>query len=305
MYPTVLITVDTEALPARASENHVERLVWGRHLQGTAGIAEICDAVEDCGGIALFFLEVAGSVDKLAAYREINSYLTRRGHLVEWHYHPEILGRKFWQERGASGVTMRQDLFDASDAEIVLDFGLRQFKRITGKMPLAYRAGSFRWNQSTIEFLARCKIPYSFNACAETGSRENFATYQPKSPHPFVWPSGVIEVPCGEVLLEGGNTHFRFPRKFTPELTPETLAEQISGQASGLVQILLHSWSFLDRTEDGLYFYKDNRRVNSFHKILKRLTRKYQLPESVDNFYDSICQRTSNIVSSNVMEKVN
>ena len=36
-----LLTVDTEALPRCAEDNHVQRLVWGEHSTGTAGIREM------------------------------------------------------------------------------------------------------------------------------------------------------------------------------------------------------------------------------------------------------------------------
>lgn len=266
----ILITIDTEALPARASDNHVEKLIWGQFDNGRAGIIEICDVIEEFGGKGLFFLDVAGSFNNLAAYREVNSYLERRGHMVEWHYHPEIMGKAYWMERGASGTTMRQDLYDAQDANIILSAGLEQFIKITGRKPNAYRAGSFRWNQHTIDFLAKHDIPYSFNACRETAVKDNYETYIPESPMPFDWPQGVREVPCGEVDLNDETVHFRFPRRFTNGVTPAGLADQLASESDGLVNILLHSWSLLERDkETGHFFYKNSARLESFRKILR------------------------------------
>lgn len=266
----ILITIDTEALPARASDNHVEKLIWGQFDNGRAGIIEICDVIEEFGGKGLFFLDVAGSFNNLAAYREVYSYLERRGHMVEWHYHPEIMGKAYWMERGASGTTMRQDLYDAHDANIILSAGLEQFIKITGRKPNAYRAGSFRWNQHTIDFLAKHDILYSFNACRETAVKDNYETYIPESPKPFDWPQGVREVPCGEVDLDDETVHFRFPRRFTNGVTPVGLADQLASESGGLVNILLHSWSLLEREKETGYFaYKDGKRAEVFRKTLK------------------------------------
>ena len=268
MEKKLLITIDTEALPARASDKHVDKLIWGQFDNGRAGIIEICDVIEEFGGKGLFFLDVAGSFNNLSAYREVNSYLERRGHMVEWHYHPEIMGKEFWVERGASGKTMRQDLYDAHDANVILSAGLEQFIKVTGRKPNAYRAGSFRWNQHTIDFLAKHDIPYSFNACRETAVKENYETYIPEGPMPFDWPQGVREVPCGEVDLNEETVHFRFPRRFTNGVTPVGLAEQLADESGGLVNILLHSWSLLERDKESGYFYYDGKKVEKLRDIL-------------------------------------
>jgi len=284
----LLVTIDVEALPARASEDHIERLIWGRHPEGTAGISEICDSLEDAGGKGLFFLEVAGSVENLAAYREINAFLTRRGHAVEWHYHPEILGRDFWRERGAKATTMRQDLFDKADADLILDFGLSQFRAITGRHPQAYRAGSFRWNEHTIDFLARKGIPYSFNACAETSAKPDYDTFSPASPKPFRWPNGVVEVPCGEYTHNGEVLHFRFPRRWSRGASAERLATNIAREADGLVNVLLHSWSFLQRTASGFYAYDGDARCPNLSRLLMTLGHSFVPISTLAALYESL-----------------
>lgn len=273
METRLLITIDTEALPARAADNHIDKLIWGEFDAGRAGIIEICDAIEEFGGKGLFFLDVAGSFKDLAAYREVNSYLERRGHFVEWHYHPEIMGRQFWLNHGASAKTMRQDLFDAVDTKIILSAGLSQFIKITGRRPSAYRAGSFRWNNYTVDFLSKNNIPYSFNACRETSVKPNYATYFPPSPAPFLWPQGVREIPCGEVVLDAEIVHFRFPRRFPRGVTPLQLADALGAEAGGLVNMLLHSWSLLERDqESGHFYYKNDSRVCAFRSLLRDLS---------------------------------
>lgn len=308
MSSRLLVTIDVEALPGRADRDHVSRLIWGQHAKGRAGIVEICEVLEAAGGIGLFFLEVAGSLDDLAAYREVNSFLVRRGHLVEWHFHPEILSRKFWRSQGASGGTMRQDLFDARDARVILQFGLEQFRKITGRNPRAYRAGSFRWNEHVIEFLGENAIPYSFNACAETAVRDNFVTFEPESPRPFKWSNGVIELPCGEVRDGGEIIHFRFPRQFPKSLPPDVLARHLCEQSGGPVQLLLHSWSLLSRDEHQNFVYVDDSKWKFLSRTIQKLAIRHSLPTNASDFFSAIdqasVQDTVNLVDNGGVDDV-
>lgn len=273
----LLITIDTEALPARASDNHVEKLIWGTFGNGRAGIIEICDVIEEFGGKGLFFLDVAGSFNDLAAYREVNSYLERRGHMVEWHYHPEILGREFWKERHVSANSLRQEKYDQADTKVILDAGFEQFRVITGRHPIAYRAGSFRWNGHTLDFLRSNGILFSFNACAETSVKADYDTFCPQSPSPFYWARGLIEVPCGEVIIDGKPEHLRFPRRLRSPLTFTTLAVRIAMQAGGLACLLMHSWSFLERdTTTGFFKYVSARQMDNFRRELKSMSNVFE-----------------------------
>lgn len=280
--PKILITVDTEALPLRAGNHHVEKLIWGKHEKGTAGIAEICDVVENVGGRAVFFLDVAGSFYNLAEYRKVNSYLERRGHAVEWHYHPEILGTDFLRSLGVTTKDTRQDLYDRENTFIVLNKGLQQFIRITGRKPNAYRAGSFRANNHAIDFLGENEIPYSFNLCSETATKENYNTPIPKSAKPFYWENGVKEIPCGEINFKDEIVNFRYPRVLPEGLNYPTLAKRVAKHSDGLVNVLMHSWSLLGRPNDQQYYeFVDNTPLKNFEKLLDKLKSEYDFQNDV------------------------
>lgn len=280
--PKILITVDTEALPLRAAENHIEKLIWGRHDKGTAGIAEICDVVENAGGRAVFFLDIAGSFHNLADYRKINSFLERRGHAVEWHYHPEILGSGFWKSFGVTTKDTRQDLYDRDNTYTVLNQGLQQFIRVTGRKPNAYRAGSFRANIHAIDFLGENEIPYSFNLCAETAKKQNYNTPIPKSSKPFYWENGVKEIPCGEINFKDEIINFRYPRVLPDGLNYPTLAKSITENSGGLVNILMHSWSLLGRPNDQPYYeFIDDTPLRNFERLLDKLKTDYDFQNDV------------------------
>ena len=50
-----MITVDVEALPKRASADHVKRLMWGEFENGTAGLREICSVGAEVNSNFIFF----------------------------------------------------------------------------------------------------------------------------------------------------------------------------------------------------------------------------------------------------------
>ena len=53
----LMLTVDTEALPNRAPDNHVDRLMWGRHENGTAGVAQMAEIANEFGSHMVFFVD--------------------------------------------------------------------------------------------------------------------------------------------------------------------------------------------------------------------------------------------------------
>ena len=53
-----IITVDTEALPKRAVTDHVRRLIWGEHENGTAGVREMCAVGDEFGVKHVFFVDM-------------------------------------------------------------------------------------------------------------------------------------------------------------------------------------------------------------------------------------------------------
>lgn len=57
----ILLTVDTEALQGRASSDHIQRLVWGEHASGTAGIREMCRIGGEFGAKHVFFVDLCAT----------------------------------------------------------------------------------------------------------------------------------------------------------------------------------------------------------------------------------------------------
>lgn len=280
-----MITVDTEALPKRASDDHVNRLIWGRFPKGTAGVAEMCKIGDEFGVKHVFFTDLCGAYSRLDELKEVVRWLDEQGQDVQLHTHPEYLPDSFWKEHGLSNRPQYMNQYtEQARAEFVFKHFAGLMSEVTGKQVLAHRAGSFRWNADTIRALKAVGIPLSFNnsVCAVHNKQ---CIYSKPTNNPFVWSNGVIEVPMTEKRILGKvgkpewwarltypeSSYFRF-RPWWGQLLLNTL----SGNPSFAV-FLLHSWSLLFWDENGLGEYRDDSRMEGYRKLLARLTKDYDV----------------------------
>ena len=162
----LIITNDTEALPNRATEDHVRRLMWGEHENGTAGVREMADIAREFHGKITFFVDICGALDRKDEVLEVARWLNDNGQDVELHLHPEYLPETFWKSRGLQNNPRWLNQYLESDRDrlrlLIKTFG-GELERVLGRKLNAYRAGSFRWNSLTPEVLRECGIPLAFN----------------------------------------------------------------------------------------------------------------------------------------------
>lgn len=283
-----LLTADTEALPKRAPQDHVKRLIWGEHERGTAGVREMCAAADEVGGKLVFFVDACGAYAQLDEVAKVVRWLDGAGHDVQLHAHPEYLPEFFWKEHG---LTYRPRFFNQYDAEKAA-FTINHFGKfisgLTGKPLRAFRAGSFRWNADTIRALAEAGIPLSFNNSMNAYLAAQ-CTYSEPTSVPFRWSNGVIEVPATErwfnpPFLKAWWGRAQFPvgddRLGSPPwrvMWPYTL-----GRDSSFMVLLLHSWSLLYWDENGHAVYRDDKRLEDFRKLMKKLAKDYDIITTAD-----------------------
>lgn len=280
-----MLTVDTEALPKRASHDHVERLVWGRHEGGQAGIGEMASIGNEFGAKHVFFVDLCGAYSSLDQTREVVRWLDDAGQDVQLHTHPEYLPDAFWAEHGLARRPQYMNQYaDDARAEFVIKHFGALLSGVTGKSVLAHRAGSFRWNACTIRALKSAGIPLSFNnsMCAVHAGQ---CIYSEPTNLPFQWSNGVIEVPMTEKkilpkvdkdewwarLTYPESPYFRF-RPWWGKL----LFDLFSGSPA-LSIFLLHSWSLLYWDEKGHATYRDDQRLEGYRRLLSRLTKDYDV----------------------------
>ncbi|CAJ0910227.1 polysaccharide deacetylase family protein [Alcaligenes faecalis] len=278
-----LLTVDVEALKSRASDRHVQRLVWGRHSLGVAGIREFCTIGNEFGAKHVFFTDLCGAYSNFSQMREVVIWLNSQGQDVQLHTHPETLPKSFWQQHGWSALPRYMNEYtEQSRAEFVLRHFSKLITDITGKPILAHRAGSFRWNALTIKALQELGIPLSFNQSMRALESGRGIYGEPGS-LPYSWSNGVIEVPVTERWVPGvpgfrpdrwvsltypESPYFKFGSRPIP-----TWKHPFAPKPAPVTVVLLHSWSFLERDEAGHAVYRDDRLLEGYRKFVRRLVK--------------------------------
>ena len=286
-----LITVDTEALPRRASSAHVTRLIWGKHENGTAGVREMCAIGDEFGTKHVFFVDMCGAYAEQDSMREVVRWLDQKGQDVQLHAHPEYLPGEFWEEHHLDQRPRFMNQYaDDRDSFVIGHFG-SMISSITNKPLRAFRAGSFRWNAGTIRSLATHNIPLSFNnsMCAVYNEQ---CPYSVPTNQPFIWSNGIMEIPVTEqkifprlerdwwARLQYPQSKFFCYRPKWASFLPGSVDHK-----TPLLVFLLHSWSFLYWDENGHGTYRDDKRMEGYRKLLKQVAMDYDIITTEDILY--------------------
>lgn len=283
----VLVTVDVEAQPARAREEHVKRLVWGEHANGRAGIREMCAIADDVGGKLVHFVDACGVYLHGEPFADTVRWMVRAGHDVQLHSHSEFLPDSFWTEHGFASRPTLLNQYDEAKAAFTLRYFSEYLAGITGEKIRAFRAGSFRWNWGTLKAQGELGIPLSFNNTMR-GLVDGVCPYAEPVQHPFEWSNGVIEVPITERRLPTRGDKVWWGRLAFPStnrhrdppwrvLWPYTLGRRVE-----VLVILLHSWSLLYWDENGHAVYRNDKRLEDFRKLMRKLSKDYDIITTAD-----------------------
>ncbi|MFM0007004.1 polysaccharide deacetylase [Paraburkholderia dipogonis] len=279
------MTVDTEALPKRAAQSHVDRLIWGQCESGRAGIRELCSVGNEFNAKHVFFVDLCATYACHDEMREVIRWLDSAGQDVQLHAHPEVLPASFWQEHGfASNRLWMNEEVDHGRTNFAIGYFSKQIARITGKDVLAFRAGSFRWSASTIRALKEANIPVSFNNTMRA-YRAGRCAYSEPTNRPYMWSNGIIEVPLTEKYIppRAGKgerwASLSYPESsyFSHTELKRDFFSCFSGDRHPISVLLLHSWSLLHWNEEGHAIYRDDERLEGYRKLLSRMTKDYDI----------------------------
>ncbi|WP_082621918.1 polysaccharide deacetylase [Bordetella sp. N] len=292
-----LLTVDTEALPKRAAADHVQRLIWGRHAAGTAGIREICAIGAEFGVKHVFFVDMCASPRYTDAMREVVGWLDGAGQDVQLHLHPETLAREFWGSHGLPPEPLYINEYEgAARAMFLLKHFGGLLREITGKPVRACRAGSFRWNADFIRALDAAGIPLSFNNSMRAYMTGR-APYAVPTNLPYTWSNGIIEVPVTEkYIAPQGARRERWVSLAYPESSYFPFkTRRFVGMPRFLdgglpfAVLLLHSWSFLYWNEKRQAVYLDNGRLDAYRVLMARVAADYDVVTTPE--FLELCRR--------------
>lgn len=282
-----LLTVDAEALPKRASQDHVKRLIWGTHDSGTAGIREMCSATDEINTKLVFFVDACAAYSKLSEVEAVVRWLDQAGHDVQLHTHSEYLPEEFWIEHGFEYRPRFLNQYAADKATFTIKYFGQFISDLTGKPLRAFRAGSFRWNAATVGALAEAGILLSFNN-SMNAFLAGQCTFSEPTNQPYLWSNGVIEVPVTErkffpLFGEEWWGRFQFPVSNSFRNPPWRILRPYMGQGnSSCLVLLLHSWSLLYWDKNGYGVYRDDKRLEDFRKLVRRIAKDYDIITTED-----------------------
>lgn len=278
----ILLTVDVEALPKRAVNDHVTKLMWGEYSNGRAGVREISDIGRELSVNHVFFVDYCGALDRRNEIDEVVRWLVSAGEDVQLHTHSEYLPEGFWTQHGFKYRPRFLNQYDEAKAEFVLRYFSDILEQEKCRPIAAFRAGSFRWNADTIRAMSRVGIPLSFNNSTHAflDGKNPFSALTNK---PYVWSNGVVEVPVTEKKIFSfikddwwARLQFPFTEYFSRPIN--RLFYPVGPTSEDSVQVLLlHSWSLLYWDKNGHAEYRDSARLESYRKLLKRLTSQFDV----------------------------
>lgn len=241
---SAFLSFDVEALPGRADDDHVERLIWGKIGGQEYGIGKLCAILKEYGLKANFMIDMGACA--LYGDRPVEragKFLRDQGHEIHAHLHPEWLPRQ-WKIPLPEGYAARMDLLDYRMSELFLAHAGFKFKQLYGHAPYAFRSGAFLFNEHIVEAAAKAGFTCltNFNS---TRHRDQIRIAAGRTDNgPFFWDNGILEIPV--------------------DMSPEPLScdfakyigmfDRVPRKTNKTFNITLHSWSLLKRV-DGLHKY--------------------------------------------------
>ena len=230
-------SIDTEGFLARQKDPNpattVDELIFGDFGENKGnGIGLHMDLLEHFGYRGSFF------VDVLSAYQYGEDELKRtveaimeRGHEVQLHVHDEHLRNSDDPAiRALAGDLMQKDHDEFRD---ILELGIEVFERLTGKQPIAYRAGGYRITDEHFPVLQELgiKIDTSMNAYLNSRVSEWMKTRT----QPY-WVGDVLELPPTWTLVRD-DREAQETRAFAPNATAGDPVSSMPSSRTGIPRV--------------------------------------------------------------------
>lgn len=278
----VIITIDVEAQPGRATESHIERLIYGRFADRSWGIGKMFDIADRYGIQLTCFFDF--SEDALHGRRWLNvaKFIQARGHDLQLHLHPEFMGKDVWAKYPGE---RRDDMFCADDqtADFLASFLMEQYGKVSESRPVAFRGGGYRFNAAMLASLAKAGVRYNYGYNA---NRINQPFNRGPLP-PFQWSeSGVIEIPVACLPKFMGAPHYaelNFNSEIFPPDKPDKAVENLNKYLTeyfrrwpdGAAAMVMHSWSLLRQDENKRFIGPNTGAAEMFERFCSLLAERY------------------------------
>lgn len=294
MAKRLMITVDVEAQPRRAERDHVDRLIWGKYPGGSFGIGEMMDIADRHGVKLTMFLDYCEEHLYGEALLDAGREIHRRGHDLQLHAHLDFLGRQFWADHGIAPETNLNKL-DNAQASAAFDFLCGCHRQVTGKGPLAFRGGGYRYNGAVLKAMAERGVMLSTSVNV---SRNTQPVVLPRAKQ-FLWSSGCLEIPVSCVAgyrKLGYLFDFNFNSGYftNAEAMTEFLDVFYSELGEDAVAVLvMHSWSLLKLTDKKYFTETVPAQAEKFDAFLARIAGQVDVVTASDLVWMHACGKLS------------
>lgn len=273
----LVITVDTEAQPARQSHDHVKRLMYGDFdREGRAGIIDMMDIADKYGIQLTFFLDVIEEILYPKKIETVAKLIVARNHDLQLHFHLDEMSDSFFTESGVAKKPSNR--FNEAEATALLN----EVTRIVGswRVPpfIACRAGGFRYSAGFVKAMPKFNYKFSYNYnILGMSQRPNHLKNVPMSR----WENDLIEIPVSCIGDTPASIDVFTEQAYQPPSSPRhayDLIDKFQDEwiSPNVMTMVLHSWSFLypvDYPATGQQFfeYKDATRMAAFDYFLSSL----------------------------------
>ena len=281
----VYITIDVETSVGGALDNTncqvvpLEKRIFCQQGNSEWGIGFISKELKRSGLNASFFLEVfASKVFGDTVLKRASDIILENGNDIQIHLHPVFYRYADFFKNGGELPSITKEAwpdamttYDEKEQFHLLEEGINIFKRITGISPVAFRAGGYMANKTTLKCLSKVGIylDTSFNPLYPWSfENDNFQMNRPNK--------------CGDVWsipISVFKTHFPDTSSFKAlEISSisfsemRTVLETISKQSVGHIVIMLHSFSMVKPVDIAYSKIKPDKVViKRFQKLLEYL----------------------------------
>ncbi len=258
----VNVSVDVEALPNRASANHVDRLIHG--LDGTGqdhGIGAQMRIFRQYGVPATFYLETGlSALYGRDTIRTIGRQIVDQGFDLQLHLHAEELIRAEGWPPLFGNLEPGLENLNRAETERVMNHAVDLYRSIVDETPKAFRAGSYQFNRYTLDAGADLGIKAFSNYRTDqpADNAYDFAAHRPTEP--FRWDNGIYEFPV-TISPEPLSS-------LSPEVVWERILNRVDRHGTWFVTIVLHSWSLLHRDAAEHLAWRNDSHADALRRIL-------------------------------------
>lgn len=285
MRDNYIISVDTEAQPDRASENHIDRLIYGERDGDSLGIFKMMDIADQHNAKLVFFLDYAEYHKYGEAILDVGREISNRGHDVQLHIHPEFIPATFYAKANTVGA-QKFSTMEQGAADVLADHILELHERATGLPALAFRGGGYRYSRTILDALRARGVKYTSNENAA----KTVSLIPSKSRGPFIWSNGLFEIPVStikgfmgldrDVPLNFNAGYLSNPRYALEECVTRHsnfLKTYTDTFPEGIAMMVMHSWSFFNKDADGYRSVPDEHAPERLNRIIADIRQTHNI----------------------------